>query len=295
MKKPVILDFDGSVGAIQNATRIDLTSWQDMIRFATSWKNFNQLARLLDVNLPSEYGPVFTGSGDYHHVTYLLLARFKDLLANQAISLVIIDNHPDNMRYPFGIHCGSWVSYAAALPFINHVHVVGITSGDIGLVHAVENRWAPLIQGKLTYWSTKVNVGWAQRLGFRNAFRSFDTIDDLMSAFLSAQYRERTPVYLSIDKDALSPDCLRTNWDQGLMETRHIRDLVINLGPRLMGCDITGDVSLFTYKNRWKRLMSSLDGQEAMTALELSEWQQDQHRFNLHLLSLLEKFFSTSK
>lgn len=291
MKKPVVLDFDDSVGAIDQAKRIELSSWQDKIRFAASWKNFDALGQLLERELPGEYGPIFMGSGDYHHITYYLLARLKSVIKKQSLTLVVIDNHPDNMRYPFGIHCGSWVSRAAALPFIKHVHVVGITSGDIGLTHAVENRWAPLIHGRLTYWSTRVKVGWAHKIGLKNAFRSFDTIDDLISSFLSAQYRERAPVYLSIDKDALAPSCVRTNWDQGLMETRHIRDLIIHLGPRLIGCDITGDVSLFKYKNRWKRLMSLLDGQQTMTPLELTDWQQDQHKCNLHLLSLLEKFF----
>lgn len=290
MKNPVILNFDNSVGTFDRALDIDLGEWQDTIRFSTKWTDFQRLENELQRQLPDDYGPIFLGSGDYHHVSQLLIKQRYKRLENDKLTVIVIDNHPDNMRYPFGIHCGSWISHAAALPFVDHIHVVGITSGDISIKHAVENRLKPLISKKLTYWSTGVNVGWAALLGLKSAFQTFDNIDDMMSAFISSIYKVGHPIYLSIDKDALSPRFIHTNWDQGEMETRHLTDLITNLGKKLIGCDITGEVSNYTYKNFWKRLMSQLDGQSIVPENSLIKWQEEQHQLNSRLIEMLAPY-----
>lgn len=290
MKNPVILNFDNSVGTFDRALDIDLGEWQDTIRFSTKWTDFQRLENELQRQLPDDYGPIFLGSGDYHHVSQLLIKQRHKRLENDKLTVIVIDNHPDNMRYPFGIHCGSWISHAAALPFVDHIHVVGITSGDISIKHAVENRLKPLISKKLTYWSTGVNVGWAALLGLKSAFQTFDNIDDMMSAFISSIYKVGHPIYLSIDKDALSPRFIHTNWDQGEMETRHLTDLITNLGKKLIGCDITGEVSNYTYKNFWKRLMSQLDGQSIVPENSLIKWQEEQHQLNSRLIEMLAPY-----
>lgn len=287
MKAPVILDFDHSIGEIDHSLRFDLSHWQDTIRFACKRADFNKLQHFLQSTLPFAYGPVFLGSGDYHHVSHLLISRLQPLLQNSKLTVVIVDNHPDNMRLPFGIHCGSWVTHTAALPFVDHVHVIGITSNDIGLGHAIENRLTPLIRSKLTYWSTRVNVSWAHRIGLKRAFRSFNNTDELISSFISAQYHERQPIYLSIDKDALSPKFIRTNWDQGTMESRHLTDLISSFSNRLIACDVTGEVSDYSYNNLFKRIISKLDGQTQVPLNNLVQWQKEQHQFNLNLLASL--------
>ncbi|WP_297322222.1 arginase family protein [uncultured Bartonella sp.] len=290
MKSPVILDFDHSVGKFDGSINIDLTNWQDAIRYATSLANFQRLEEKLQTVIPEKPGTVFLGSGDYHHVSQLLIKHQHKNLQKEHLTVIVIDNHPDNMRYPFGIHCGSWMSYAAALPFVDHVHVVGITSHDIGIKHAIENRLKPLIQDKLTYWSTGVDVGWASFIGLKSAFQTFANVDDMMSAFISTIYKETAPVYLSIDKDALSAQFIHTNWDQGAMEPRHLSDLITNLGNRLIGCDVTGEVSNYVYKNFWKRLLSKLDGQSPIAEQQLIQWQSEQQRLNEKLITLLSPY-----
>jgi len=290
MKEPVILDFDKSAGPIANALAIDLQAWQERMRFACSWRYFREMATLLDHRLPRAYGPVLLGSGDYHHISHLLVCRMQRLLAGRGLTVVVIDNHPDNMRFPFGIHCGSWISHTAALPFVDHVHVIGITSQDIGPCHAFENRLLPLYRSRLTYWSTGVNVKWAHRIGLKQAFFDFANVEDLVSAFISEQYHQSQPVYLSIDKDALAPDCLRTNWDQGVMQERHVTDLLMALGPRLKGCDITGDVSDYSYSSPLKRLLSRLDGQQPVSPNDLPDWQRQQRAFNSRILGILSRY-----
>ncbi|MFT3800146.1 MAG: hypothetical protein QM766_02920 [Burkholderiaceae bacterium] len=240
---------------------------------------------LLGERLPTTGGTVLFGSGDFHHLSYPLLQRARGRAGYQ---LVVLDNHPDNMRYPFGIHCGSWVSWAAALPQIGHVHVLGITSHDIGSAHAWENRWRPLLSGKLTYWSIDVSVRWARRVGLARRFRSFDSPAALVEAFIDEQRRRPVPTYLSIDKDVFAEEVARTNWDQGCFRLGHALAVIEALhAGGLVGSDITGEVSQYRYRSRIKRLLSALDGQPEIPGRTLNEWQTQQREVNLRLLSAL--------
>lgn len=290
MKQPVILNFDDSVRDLDTPLRFDLSQFQERIRFASRWSDFKTLNDALHDLLPDRHGPIFLGSGDYHHISLLLLERLRNRLRDKRLNIVVVDNHPDNMRFPFGIHCGSWVSHAANLPFVEHVHVVGITSNDIGLAHAIENRLSPLFKAKLTYWSTGVNIHWAHYLGLKASFKNFSTGDEMISAFVGAIYKDENPVYLSIDKDALSPDCVKTNWDQGLLELRHLSDIITSLGNRLVASDITGEVSNYAYRSLWKRLLSKLDGQHSVSEDNIMQWQTSQQEVNKKLLSQLAQF-----
>lgn len=219
---------------------------------------------------------MFTGSGDYHHLSQLLLNR---LPTQQKFQLIICDNHPDNMRYPFGIHCGSWVYWASRLPQVEHVHVLGIGSQDIGLGHAWENHWSPLLKRKLTYWNVNVDTRWMNWIGAGRSNRAFGNADELMRAFL-AQFDRSLPVYLSIDKDVLSPEVVNTNWDQGEFLEQHLNDLIDACQGRIIGADITGDVSAYHYEQvqtlveclRWPGRTAAGAGADLATAAERAEW-----------------------
>ena len=289
MNAPVILDFDHSVGFLKEATTIPLSDWQEDIRFGCSKQKYNQLKQYIEKSLPETYGTVLMGSGDYHHISLLLIERLAAKCEQTPIEVVIFDNHPDNMRYLFGIHCGSWVSYVASLPFVKHVHVVGITSNDIGLAHSWENRLKPLFNNKLTYWSMDVNVNWAKRVGLGKAFRSFPNSDELMVSFISYLYQSSSSVYLSIDKDVLSEASVKTNWDQGRLEPYHILDTISALNSRIIGSDITGDVSIWQYQSKLKRFLSSLDEQPPISEEVLKLWQSQQHEVNIQFIEAINK------
>ena len=287
---PVILDFDASVLPLRtDEIRIPLGDWQETIRFGCTLRRYADLEASLDLLLPFEYGCVFTGSGDYHHLSLHLLRRLarKRGLAPGSLDLVVCDNHPDNMRYPFGLHCGSWVRHAAELPCVRHVHVVGITSPDIGLAHAWENCLMPFVRKKLFYWSVGRRAGWLGLLGRSGHGRSFDSADALIAAFAPV-LQESAAVYLSIDKDALDPAVARTNWDQGVFEPEHLEAMVSGCAGKLSGCDITGDASTYAYTGRFKRLLSRLDGQLAPDAATLDSWRLAQQKVNIRLLELVQ-------
>ena len=108
MSRALVLDFDGSVAPLEGAETIALRDREEELRFACRLRALRALPKTGEAPL------VFLGSGDFHHVTYALLARLR-----RPVEVVVFDNHPDNMRYPFGIHCGSWVAHAARLGVIN--------------------------------------------------------------------------------------------------------------------------------------------------------------------------------
>ena len=283
-QRPVVLDIDNSVGELPNRLVLPLAEWQESIRFGCSLATMRRFRALLDAQLPAHYGTVFTGSGDFHHLSWPLIARLQPATA---IQVVVLDNHPDNMRFPFGVHCGSWVRRVAALPFVEHVHVLGITSHDIGAGHAWENYLTPLLRGKLTYWSMGVDTGWSRRLGIARAFRGFDTPDALVDAFVERQRAQRLPTYLTIDKDAFAPEVARTNWDQGRLQLDHALALIGSLRSGLAGSDINGEVSHYRYQAWWKRKLSAMDEQPEIDPAQLAGWQAQQHALNLQLLEAI--------
>ncbi|WP_049623938.1 arginase family protein [Frateuria defendens] len=288
MKRPVLLDLDHSVGPLPGRLVIPLEHWQERVRFGCTLGTLRRFRRALDDTLPARHGTVMLGSGDFHHLSWPLIERMR-MRTRSPFQVVVFDNHPDNMRYPFGVHCGSWVRRVAALPQVAHVHVVGIGSGDVGLAHAWENYLGPLRRGRLSYWSLGVDTRWAKRLGLGGAVRSFGEVEALVGEFGAQQRQRPMPVYLSIDKDVFAEDVARTNWDQGRLRLADALALIDALGGEVIGSDITGEVSYYRYRNPLKRWLSAIDDQPAVDEHELPQWQAQQHALNLALLGAIEK------
>ena len=293
MLNPLVLDFDAAVHALPGEQRIALSDWQEAIRFGCRMKTLRALKAALAPQLDALQGPafpIFIGSGDYHHVSYLLIERLRHLREplREPLRVVVFDNHPDNMRYPFGIHCGSWVWHVSRLPHVASVEVLGITSSDVEAGHAWENHLRPLRQNKVRYGCVGRDVGLLQKLGGRGA-NSYASTTELLDAFTATLDASSAPIYLSIDKDVLSPQDVHTNWDQGTMRWSELGAVIEQLRERLVGCDVTGDVSVYRYQSRFKRFLSGLDQQPDIPARQLSDWQRDQHTLNLDLLRRLAR------
>ncbi|ENV46371.1 hypothetical protein P255_00510 [Acinetobacter brisouii CIP 110357] len=289
MRQPIVLNFDDSTGIPENAFNLNLNPWQEMIRFGCKWSQFNQLSAYLTDQLPQNtaLGCTLIGSGDYHHITQYLLNRLKDV---EPFHLIVCDNHPDNMRYPFGIHCGSWVYWASLLPQVARIDVIGIGSSDIGWKHAWENHWSPLRHGKLHYWSIQQNASWTRWIGASDAWFNFQNPDDLMQEFLSQISSLNLKTYLSIDKDVLSKDVVMTNWDQGFFLEHHLKDLITQLKGKLIGADITGDISEYRYQSFFKRFLSASDGQgEELLEENIKLFQINQKKLNKALIEMINQ------
>jgi arginase family enzyme len=284
MRETLILDLDGSVGPLDGARSIALGDLQEEIRFGCPLASMRALGARLAPHLGDDLGTVLIGSGDFHHVSTLLIERLQTL--GTPVQIVVFDNHPDNMRYPFGIHCGSWVWHVGRLPFVARVHVVGITSPDVEGGHVLENHLRGLRSGRVVYWCVGRNLSGLRRLGVRQS-RSFDSVPPMLEALGAELATAREPVYLSIDKDVLAADVVQTNWDQGVMRLEELESAIGMLQGRLIGSDIVGDVSVYRYRSRLKRLLSDLDGQPEIAAESLAAWREGHAAVNRRLLSLL--------
>lgn len=169
MREPVILNFDDSIRSLPGCRSIPLLGWQEKIRYGCTLRDLTELEAVLNrehIGLPDA---TFLGSGDFHHVSYLLIRRLE---STRPFQVLVFDNHPDNMRYPWGIHCGSWVHHLCRLPFVSRVTVIGITSSDIRWTHLLENYLLPLYTGKLFYLCLSPVSRFARLLGL-SAIRDF--------------------------------------------------------------------------------------------------------------------------
>jgi hypothetical protein len=287
--QPVVLNLDRSVEHLESATVVELFQWQEQIRFGCGLNTFGRFCTEVTAQLPEQYGTVFLGSGDYHHVTLLLMKRLAvTYTAKNPIDVVVFDNHPDNMRFPFGVHCGSWVNQVAKLSFVRHVHVVGITSTDISLAHAWENYLLPLYRKKLTYWCLDVDIAWAKYVGLGHAFRRFNNPELLVSSLIETLNSSELPIYLTIDKDVFAPQVAQTNWDQGVLLESHVTQVINALPQRVIGSDITGEISFWQYSTWWKRWLSAMDGQAPADTAQIEAWQLQHQAVNRRLLKAIQ-------
>ena len=187
------------------------------------------------------------------------------------------------MRYPWGIHCGSWVWHVSRLPFVACVHVLGITSSDVRFAHAWENHLGALRAGKVRYWCVGPDLAWTKWLGIEGS-RSFSSASSLLDAFTGHIQSTTGPFYVSIDKDVLAPGEVRTNWDQGVMRLDDLAAALRLLRGRIVASDVCGEVSAYRYRSRFKRLLSGLDGQPAISATDIAGWQTQHQTVNRELL-----------
>jgi len=164
------------------------------------------------------------------------------------------------------------------------IDVLGICSSDVVGWRALENRLSPLWMGHVHYWCIDRPLGALRQLGALGV-RSFDTPVELLAAF--ATTLDGSALYLSMDKDVMSPDVVRTNWDQGRFGAADLAAAIGLLAPQLVGSDVVGDVSAYRYRSRLKRFLSGLDGQTIPPADQLAGWQQGQQNLNCRILSWL--------
>ncbi len=76
-QRPVVLDIDHSVGPLPDRLVLPLEHWQESTRFCCSLATLRRFRGMLDELLPERHGTVFTGSGDFHHLSWPLIARLR--------------------------------------------------------------------------------------------------------------------------------------------------------------------------------------------------------------------------
>jgi len=217
------------------------------------WGREATLEALRD-RLASELAPrgeaevVFAGSGDFHHVTPLLLARAA-AVADEPVTVLHFDNHPDWVRFAQGRHCGSWVGRAARLPGVARVVTIGVTSPDIGRARSREGDLALIAEDRLDLFAWTAPDG-AAEVALEG--RAWPTIAALGERAFFTRLEAAIPtraIYVTIDKDVLRPAEAVTNWDQGQASLEFVMTAIAcaAAGRRLIGADVVGDWSKAVY------------------------------------------------
>ncbi|MGH7782800.1 MAG: hypothetical protein ACREO5_03010, partial [Candidatus Binatia bacterium] len=287
MSNAVIINFDDSIESLPGSRAIPVQDWQDRIRYGCSLRDLTALDEIFDHHNVGFPDVAFLGSGDFHHVSYLLIRR---IASKAPFQVVVFDNHPDNMLYPWGIHCGSWVHHLCRLGFVSRVTVVGIASADIRWNHLWENYLLPLYTGKLSYLCLSPISRLTQLIGL-TGIRDFRCDQESLPQRIAGHLRHQdaNPIYLSIDKDVLSSRAVQTNWDQGVLTEQQLIKTVKRLNPYIIAADVTGDISFHRYRQRWKALLSKLDGQSPVPPADLDQLRHRHQEVNQQLLQALSR------
>ena len=153
----------------------------------------------------------FIDNGNYHYMSAIMLEQVKE-----PFSLVVFDHHPDMQPPMFGdiLSCGGWVLYALENnPNIRDVHIIG---ADRKLIDELPDDVR-------------------ERAYFYDAYDVICRRD----YFPETQF----PVYISVDKDVVTPDEITTNWDQGEMRVSELLATIDSFFDerKVIGVDICGE------------------------------------------------------
>lgn len=283
MQNALILDFDGSVFFLEQIPRLYLRDYEEKVRYYSSFDNMKALEDIIKEAV-KKYRIFFLGSGDFHHISYLLIKHmpFKN------IHVVVFDNHPDNMFFPSGIHCGSWVYHASKLPNVVKISVFGIASNDIRGFNIIQNRFSVIRSGKVKYYCL-TPVSKLMKMFCGNRIDDITASQKSITEILKEDVKkEKKAIYLSIDKDVLSNKVLTTTWDQGKMQEEELLKCIKEIAQFVIAADVVGDISIYKYKSRMKKIIRIIDGYERMP-IELEREQLKHKQLNMKILSLLNE------
>ena len=159
----------------------------------------------------------FIDSGNYHYVSKFFTDKIR-----QRFSLVVFDHHPDMQPSLFDqiLTCGDWVKAVLDTNrFVDKVVLVGTSD--------------KLLQNISADYADRIVTFPESQLGDRQAWRTFYDM------------HFKTPIYISMDKDVLSPVFESTNWDQGTATLPQLKRLLVTLlrHNHLIGVDVCGECS----------------------------------------------------
>ena len=166
----------------------------------------------------------FFDNGNYHYMSKLWTDRVQE-----PFTLIIFDHHPDMQPPRFGgiLSCGGWVKEVLDNnKFVQNVIIIGVKD------ELVETVREELSQSGESSILEKVT------------FIKESELSTLPSIICSDYVNVFSPnLYISIDKDALSPTYAATNWDQGSLTLDALKDCITALtaSSKILGVDICGE------------------------------------------------------
>ncbi len=300
-----ILDFDGSLIRQKNLLgrhRPSVVGLADLGPAARLWAGKKTAAAIQGrLDPAAKHAITFLGSGDFHHVSSLLLRQFEEPL-----TLIVFDFHPDWDILPPRLGCGSWVSRALEQPNVSKVLLLGPSSDDLaspaihtGNLQALKNRRLEVYPyahapTRVMFRSVPANPS----ITLRHRGPATDIVWTPLRGKRLQPFTEEVlqrcgakKAYVSIDKDCLRAAHALTNWEEGCLGLDELLLMlrVIRENMEIVGLDIAGEYSVPVLAARFKSLCSRLDHPAAFSAAAKPEARIDSvnEQTNLELLNLL--------
>ncbi|MEO7148593.1 MAG: hypothetical protein ABIY40_01425 [Rhodanobacteraceae bacterium] len=269
-----ILDTDGSVdaGILENAAswasvvNVELRDLGPALRLWSRRKTIGAARVRIATAGDPRPSVTFMGSGDFHHLAALLIER-----ANEPVTVLHIDNHPDWVRLAPRWHCGSWINQVLRLPQVQRVVTAGPCSDDLVNPARKGGNLAALDTGKLVLfpWQhapSRVRGRIADGPGhtWRDGALHWRNLAERQSGEAARAILQAIPaeaVWITLDKDVLPESEALTNWDQGRMPLSAVLELIGAVGAvkRVIGADVCGEYSRPAHANLFKRAEARLD------------------------------------
>ena len=169
----------------------------------------------------------FFDNGNYHYMSKLWTDRVQE-----PFTLIVFDHHPDMQPPRFGgiLSCGGWVKEVLDNnKFIQNAIIIGVKDE---LVETVREELSQSGEANILEMVTFIKKSELNTLSFQSSLSSF-------VSRLSSQHS----LYISIDKDALSPTYAATNWDQGSLTLNALKETISALATnhKILGIDICGE------------------------------------------------------
>jgi arginase family enzyme len=184
--------------------------------------------RIAGAGIDDAQGIHFIDSGNYHYMSKI----WTDMV-QEPFTLVVFDHHPDMQEPRFGniLSCGGWVKKVLEEnKFVEQVILIGVAD------HLVDEIRTEIYQTGDANILDKVTF-------VRESVLPAVTLERSDRVHFTFHIPHSTPVYISIDKDALAPAYAATNWDQGSLDIAALKNIISGLAAnhRILGVDICGE------------------------------------------------------
>lgn len=235
--KMYILDFDGSVirqKSLMTYRAAQIIDCRDLSGPARFWADRSTEEKIWErVKKIPENSLVFLGSGDFHHMSSLLIRRVRE-----PVSVIHFDSHHDFTLLPLPLNCGSWVARTVSNSFVKKHLIIGARFSVFSM------------------------ASYALKFAHKSSVVSYKG-DSAVIANLPTK-----KVYITIDKDCLTKDYALTNWNEGSMTLPGMLGLlrIIKDSAEIVGVDITGEYSPVALSGAFKKILSFINRPRAFSA-----------------------------
>lgn len=162
-------------------------------------------------------------TGDYHYLTKFWLEKVEEPFA-----LLLIDHHPDMQEPAFeSLSCGGWARDSfTSMEKMKQVLMVGIDPDlELEILDLMFDGVLAVTDEDLRHTGDAISTD----------------VKEMISLL-----EPGIPVYVSIDKDALTKEYASTDWDHGCMTLGQLKAVIdaVSASHRIIGVDVCGGLTV---------------------------------------------------